>query len=106
MPVQEPAATIAVPEDKVPEPVPVAMQPGSAKLQLNFLEQSWVSVNDRDGKEIFNKTQAAGNQAVVEGLPPFNIVIGNAKGVQLTYNDKPVDLALHAKANVARLTLE
>jgi len=93
-------------EARAPAPSLVPAPVGGAKLTLNFAEQSWVSVNDRAGKEIFNKTQAAGSQSVVEGVPPFSIVIGNAKGVQLTYNDKPVDLALHAKANVARLTLE
>ena len=93
-------------EARAPAPSPVPAPVAGARLTLNFAEQSWVSVNDRAGKEIFNKTQAAGSQSVIEGTPPFSIVIGNAKGVQLTYNDKPVDLALHAKANVARLTLE
>jgi cytoskeleton protein RodZ len=34
------------------------------------------------------------------------MVIGNAHYVQLTYNDRPVDLMPHVKVEVARFTLE
>lgn len=102
----ETVATAIPPETKAAAPVTAPLQPAAARLNMIFTEQSWVSVTDRDGKEIFNKSQPAGSQGVVEGSPPFNVVIGNASGVWLTYNDKPVDLAPHAKANVARLTLE
>ncbi len=110
-PMQPVAASIqpaTVPAQPVAAPVQPVSAPAQAVARLNmtFTEQSWVSVSDRDGKEIFNKTQPAGSQGVVEGSPPFKIVIGNASGVRLTYNDKPVDLAPHAKSNVARLTLE
>lgn len=107
MPPQVPLATPPAQEMKPTEPVAIPVQTlSAARLAMTFTEQSWVSVADRDGKEIFNKSQPAGSQATIEGVPPFNIVIGNATGVQLSFNDKPVDLAPHAKANVARLTLE
>ena len=84
----------------------VASQTAGSRLALTFTGQSWVSVTDHDGKEIFSKSQPAGSQAMVEGTPPFSVVIGNATGVQLTYHDKPVDLLPYTKGNVARLTLE
>jgi len=77
-----------------------------ARLKLTFSAQSWVTVADRDGKEIYNKTAQSGGEELVEGLPPLKLVIGNASGVHLIYNDKPVDLASYTKSNVARLTLE
>jgi len=79
---------------------------GGSRLKLTFSQQSWVSVIDRSGKEVFNKTRLAGSEDVAEGAPPLNIVVGNAAGVQMTFNDKPVDIAPYAKANVARFTLE
>ncbi len=100
-----PAASPAVMETSQPA-APVAPAVMTSRLSLSFIGQSWVQVTDRDGKEIFNKSQPAGSLAVVEGQSPFNVVVGNAEGVQISYNDKPVDLALHTKANVARLTLE
>jgi len=102
----EAVATINVQDEKAAESANLAILSPAGSIQLNFAEQSWVSVNDKEGKEIFNKTQSAGTQATVEGVPPFKIVVGNAKGVNLSYKDKPVDLLTIAKANVARLTLE
>jgi len=36
----------------------------------------------------------------------LSLVVGNAAGVRLLYNEQPVDLAPHTKIDVARLTLE
>lgn len=94
---------VVVPAEQV---VPAVPAKAGGKLNMTFTAQSWVSVTDHDGKELFNKSQLAGSQNTIEGSAPFTIVIGNANGVQLTYNDKQVDLAPYTKANVARLTLE
>ena len=108
-PVPPPVLATELSAKEVPAPVPAAASapaPVTAKLSISFAEHSWVSVTDHDGHEIFNKNQAAGTQADVEGQPPFNIVVGNVSGVRLSFNDKPVDLANYAKGNVARFTLE
>ena len=73
---------------------------------MKFTESSWVRVLDRDGKEIFNKNKPAGSEETIAGAPPFKLDVGNASGVQLSYNGKQVDLAPSTKANVAHLTLE
>ena len=69
-------------------------------------KSTWISVHDREGKEILSKTLAAGGSETVQGTPPLKIIIGNATGVELSYNDKPVDLTPHIRGNVARFTLE
>lgn len=90
------------------QPEPAAPQPAAAlgAMTLTFSESSWVSVHDKDGKELYSKTMPAGSSATVEGTPPFRVVLGNARGTQVSYNGEPVDLALHVKGNVARFTLE
>ena len=91
--------------ESAPAAAPVrATTPNS--IRMTFSEQSWVSVADASGKEVFNKTSAAETEEVVNGTPPFNVVIGNAVGVQVFYKGQAVDVASHSKANVARLTLE
>jgi len=75
------------------------------KIKFTFSEQSWISVIDRDGNEIFNKTKAAGSADEVEGQPPLKVVVGNAAGTQVIYKGKPIDLAPYSRLNVARLTL-
>ncbi len=88
------------------EPAPAPALPEKKQLILTFTQQSWVRVLDRDGVEIFHNTKPAGSTELIEGQPPFKVEIGNAAGVQLTYNGQSVDLIPHAKANVARLTVE
>jgi cytoskeleton protein RodZ len=75
-------------------------------VRFRFAQASWVEIRDRDGRKIFSQFNPAGTEQVVSGVPPLTLVVGNAKGVGLTYNEQPVDLAPHTKVDVARLTLE
>ncbi len=59
-----------------------------------------------DGKVLLSQLNPGGTEQVVEGRPPFALVIGNAQHVRLSYDDRPVDLAPHVKVEVARLTLD
>ncbi len=81
-------------------------QTGERTLRLTFKEESWAEVRERSGKIVFSQLNPAGSEKRIHGTPPLSVVIGNAHGVQLTYDDRPVDLALHTKVDVARLTLE
>ena len=108
------AATKLAPEPQaaVPETAPAEKKepspaPGTRRIALQFERESWVQVRTRDGKVLLSQTNAAGTERVVEGNPPFDLVIGNAPHVRLRYDDRDVDLAPHVKAaDVARLKLE
>jgi cytoskeleton protein RodZ len=78
---------------------------GPRTLALQFEGESWVEIRSGSGKLLVASLNAAGTERVVSGLPPFEIVIGNAQQVRLTYNDKPVDLTPYVKVEVARFTL-
>lgn len=78
----------------------------SSAIRFEFAEPGWINVRDHDGKEIVSKTVAANGSEVIEGTPPFKVVIGNMSGTQVFFKDQQVDLAPYAKANVARFTLE
>ncbi len=71
-----------------------------------FEQASWVEIRDRSGKAIFSQLNAPGTEQRVNGRPPLAVVVGNAHGVRLTYDEQPVNLALHTKVDVARLTLQ
>ncbi|HSI23661.1 MAG TPA: RodZ domain-containing protein [Methylophilaceae bacterium] len=98
------SATTA-PQGAAAEPTPAAGA-NLAKLVLTSSQTSWVSVVDRDGKEIFSRNVVSGSSETISGTPPLKVVIGNAAGMQLTFNGSAVDLAPHIRANIARLTLE
>lgn len=80
--------------------------PGERQVRLVFEQASWVEIRDRSGKAIFSQLNAPGTEQRVNGRPPLALVVGNAHGVRLTYDEQPVNLALHTKVAVARLTLQ
>jgi cytoskeleton protein RodZ len=77
-----------------------------AILRFDFFEESWVEVTDRYGEVIYSDLNPAGVSQSISGYPPLSIVIGNAAGTALTYNDEAIDLAPHTRVHVARLTLD
>lgn len=99
-----PAQATGTPQTAVAPSAPAAG--AMAKARLTFSESSWISVTDGNGNEIVNKHKPAGSDELVEGKPPLKVIIGNAAGTRLVFNDKPVELAPHTRLNVARITLE
>lgn len=79
---------------------------GVKRLELEFGELSWVEIKQANGKILLSQLNPAGSRQSVEGVPPFEVVIGNAANVRLKYNDAPFDLRPHFKVDVARVTLE
>ena len=63
-------------------------------------------LRDRDDRIVFSQLNPAGAVQHVQGQPPLNVVIGNASGVKVIYNGKPVDLSPHTRVEVARFTLD
>ena len=107
-PAPQPPATMA------PEPVPVPSpdpEPRSgsttqeAQLVLNFREESWVEIQDRDGRLLYG-LMSPGRREILSGTPPFRLLLGNAAGVDLEYDGQAIDTSAHTRGAVARLRLE
>lgn len=80
--------------------------PDIRQLIFVFEDKSWVEVKDATQQVVFAQNNEPGTRQIVNGKPPFALVIGNASRVQLQYEDQQVDLRPHTKVDVARLTLE
>ena len=65
-----------------------------------------MEIVDAKGKVLVSRTHAGGSTTEVVGKPPFNLVIGNAAEVRLTYNGRAVDLEPHTRVAVARFILQ
>lgn len=107
----KPAATTPAATPPAPPVVVLSRQerpvdPDEREVRFVFSEESWVEVRDRDDNVIFYQLNASGTVRRVSGVPPLTVVVGNAQGVKMTYDGKPVDLARHTRTEVARLTLE
>ncbi|OGA66797.1 MAG: hypothetical protein A3G81_10700 [Betaproteobacteria bacterium RIFCSPLOWO2_12_FULL_65_14] len=85
-----------------PKPVPA----GAQRLVFRLEKEAWLEVRDSAGRLLVSSLNPAGTERVVHGRPPFELVIGNASGVTLTQNGRPVDLKPHIKVEVARFTLK
>jgi cytoskeleton protein RodZ len=81
---------------------------GANELELKVANDSWFSVRQKDGKEVFSGLVKAGSVQRVAGDAPFKITVGNRAGLDsLTLDGQPVDPAKFgpAKGNVARFSL-
>lgn len=76
------------------------------RIVLRCEEESWLEVIDGTGRSLVSSLNPPGSERVVRGRGPFEIVIGNAQGVTLLVDDKPVDLKPHTRADVARVAIE
>jgi cytoskeleton protein RodZ len=99
----------AVAEKPVAEK-PVAEKPlaagGIRHIVLRCEEESWLEVTDASGQSLVTSLSPAGSERVVRARGPLEIVIGNARGVTLLVDDKPVDLKPHTRVDVARVTVK
>ena len=114
-PVEQPKASeAALPAPaEAAAPVPPApaaaaqpvLPPGIHRLVLRMQEEAWLEVRDGAGTSLVSSLNPAGSERVVRGRPPFQLVIGNAAHVELSYDGEPVDLAPHMRGEVARFAL-
>jgi cytoskeleton protein RodZ len=81
---------------------------GANALELKVTADSWFSVREKSGKEVFSGLVHAGSVQRVEGDAPFKVTVGNRAGLEsLTFDGQPVEPAKFgpAKGNVARFSL-
>jgi cytoskeleton protein RodZ len=75
-------------------------------VNLAVTEQTWVRVTDKTGAVVYEKMLQPNSEDGFNGLPPFKLLIGNARATKLTFLGQQVDLTDKTKNNVARVTLE
>lgn len=104
---------VAVVEKKKPQSEKIAaaeesekLAPGTHRIVLRTEGEAWLEVKDGAGRMLISSLNPAGTERTLRGRAPFDIVIGNASSVKLTYDGKPVDLRPHTKVEVARFTLK
>jgi cytoskeleton protein RodZ len=79
--------------------------PPAPFLKVRFTGPSWVEVKDAEGKVLLSQHSAAGAEHVIEGTPPFYVVIGDTTKAAVEVRGESYDLAPHTRQNVARFTV-
>ena len=98
------AAPAAAPAPSPPPASPAATAT-DATLILAFKGASWAEVRDANGRVILQMTGGAGMTQTVNGTPPFELALGNAPGVAVTFRGRALDLAQYTRGSVARVSL-
>jgi cytoskeleton protein RodZ len=88
----------------IPAPVPLPAGP-RMKLVLYADQDSWADIRDARQNKLLYETVPAGRTVTLEGLAPLSVFLGNAAGVRLDYNGRPVDVGQHKRGMMARFTL-
>ncbi|HHX4053807.1 MAG: helix-turn-helix domain-containing protein [Burkholderia contaminans] len=105
----QPAVATATASAAVPaQPASVVVAAGQSMIELKVKQDSWFSVRDKSGKELFSGLVHGGEAKQVAGDGPFKVTIGNKAGLDaIAFDGKPVDPAKYsaARGNVARFTL-
>lgn len=100
-----PAATVADAPAEAGAPAAPTPVAGSV-IHLEFGGEAWVEIKDASGRMLYRQLNPAGSNVDIDGQPPFDVVIGNASQVRMTYNGRPIDLTPFIAVTVARFTLE
>ena len=69
---------------------PMAMAPGEVHVHLKAIENTWVSVHDDDGKQLFEGLVDADKTKSWTAKKKLKLILGNAGGVKLKVNGKDV----------------
>ncbi|WPN48118.1 MULTISPECIES: RodZ domain-containing protein [unclassified Pseudomonas] len=101
-----PAPVVTAPvAPSAPAPVATAPVAGQGQVQIQYTTDCWTQVADGSGKVLFSGLKRKGENVSVSGKPPFAVRLGYARGAQVSYNGKAVDVAPFTSGETARLKL-
>jgi len=89
----------------MPQADPSAAVAGAGHLKLQYVSDCWTQVTDANGKVLLSGVKRKGENLDVTGKPPLTLRLGFARGVQVSYNGQPVDIAPFTSGETARLKL-
>jgi len=103
-PTREPQAAVAA-ESVAAGPSNAQVAGDLTRLSLHFREESWAEISDVNRRLLFG-LQREGHRELA-GKPPFQILLGNAAGVDLRVNDEPYPIPSTGRTGrVARFEIQ
>lgn len=79
---------------------------GEDTLAVHFSGASWIEIDNADNNRLYHDMLHEGDDLSLRGKAPFNILIGDANVVELTFNSRQVEIARIRSDNSARILLE
>ena len=80
---------------------------GEDLLEVHFTGASWIEVDNGDSTRLYNDMLDSGDDLSIRGKAPFNVLVGDANVVDMTFNSRAVDITARMRNdNSARILLE
>jgi len=80
---------------------------GNDLLQVHFSGASWIEVDNGENTRLYNDMLSNGDDLTIRGMAPFNVLVGDANMVDITFNSRAVDLTPRMRTDhSARIILE
>lgn len=102
----EPITAIKVGEENESEALIPSTTDGSIKIKLIFNKEVWMRIKDGKKKTVFEGQNTSGQEKELSLKKPLTFRVGNAQGLSLFVDGKPVDISGYIKGSVANFTLE
>lgn len=100
----ESSVATELPDEPIVEPTvePVSTQ---TRVVLTFTETSWVDIRDEQQNRLAYQSYPKGETVDVSAEGALSVLIGNAKGVEMSLNGQPYDLGQHTEGVYAKFTV-
>ncbi len=96
----------AVGEPLAAEP-PAQAAPITKRLTVRFNRESWIEAYDARGRRLIYEMGAAGSERTLTGVPPVEIFLGFADGVEILVDGEPFALQnARRRGNTAQIPIE
>lgn len=105
-PVPEESAAPATGPDRAAPAEAVQAPTGTGRLVFTFEQDSWLDVQDAQGRRLAYELGRRGTRRTINGEAPFEIFLGNWNGVSMTLDGRSVAVPEVAKrGNTARFSI-
>ncbi|KOR30167.1 hypothetical protein TI04_06905, partial [Achromatium sp. WMS2] len=101
------SGSIAPPKSTVEPPaLPPAVPATPPVIELKIFKTCWIKIIDSEGKFRIIGNLKRGDNKILEGSPPYDIVIGNIGAAKLTIDGKPINLRTRSRGGVAHFKFD
>ena len=74
-------------------------------MVIQFNGNSWSRISDASGSFKVQREITAGTRLVLKGIPPYELVLGDASAIEIWVDGEAFDLSPLMRGKVARFTL-
>lgn len=91
---------------ETPSEIPASNPDGTINIKMVFNKEVWLRIKDGNNKTVFEGLNKAATEKVLDHAKPLTFRVGNAQGLSLFIDNRPVDISSYINGSIANFTLE